>query len=205
MTWRRASLRHSARSPLVPGVLLASLLGACGDEPAPPAPPVEAPAVVDATPRAEPAVQREIEAGEALFFERAVCFTCHSVSDKGNMIVGPNLGVSDRMEDVLAVRAKSRRPELSPIEYVVDSMLDPDAIVVPTYAPGTMKAIDDLPLGLEDREIVQIAAYVASHGASTPLTPRDLEQAQARIALSREARAERRGGKPTMPSGSPSP
>ena len=108
------------------------------------------------------------------------------------MIVGPNLGVGDGMEAVISARAASRRPEVSPIEYVVESMLDPDAVVVATYAPGVMKAIDDLPSKLKDYEIVNVAAFVAAHGSAEPLTPADLERAEAMIAVARAARAARR-------------
>ncbi len=108
------------------------------------------------------------------------------------MIVGPNLGIGDGLSAVLADRVPARRPGLSPIEYVVESMLDPDAVVVMSYAPGVMKAIDDLPNQLKDHEIVNVAAFVASHGADDPLKPADLEAAEARIAPARAARAARR-------------
>ncbi|HFE47651.1 MAG TPA: c-type cytochrome [Nannocystis exedens] len=150
-----------------------------------------------AKPTIDPAVLRAIAAGEKLFFDRAVCSTCHRVGERGTMVVGPNLGIGDGMSQVLASRVPARRPELSPIEYVVESMLDPDAVVVASYAPGVMKAIDDLPNKLKDDEIVNVAAYVAANGADEALKPADLEAAQARIAPARAARAARRQAKIT--------
>lgn len=191
MVWRPAS--SDPRRPVMAGAALwVNLVVGCGGDEAAP---VESPVVA----QAEPAVRQAIEAGEALFFERAVCFTCHRVGERGNMIVGPNLGIGDGMEEPLVARARRRRPELSPIEYVIESMLDPDAIVVPSYAPGTMKSIDDLPLDLDDRELVQIAAFVAMQGAPEPLTPQDLERAEARLAPAREARAARRANNRPQP------
>lgn len=170
---------------------LALLVSACDDVPPPTKPParaVEAPA----GPVVDPAVAHTIASGERLFFDRAACSACHRVGERGAMYNGPNLGVGDGMTEPLAVRAKLRRPDALPIEYVVESMLDPDAIVVPTFAPGVMKAIDELPSQLSDGEIVAVAAFVASRGADPPLVPSDLERAKARIPAARAARAARR-------------
>lgn len=158
--------------------------------------------VKTAEPTLDPAVSRAIESGEKLFFDRAACSACHRVGKRGGMIVGPNLGVGDGMDEVFSARAAGRRPELSPIEYAVESILDPDAIVVPTYAPGVMKAIDDLPAKLDDQEIVSVAAYVAAHGRSEGLTQEDLDRAAAQIPVARAARnARRTGGAASPPPG----
>ena len=155
-----------------------------------------------AGPKLDPAVSRAIESGEKLFFDRAACSACHRVGKRGGMIVGPNLGVGDGMDAVFSARAADRRPELSPIEYAVESMLDPDAIVVASYAPGVMKGIDELPAKLDEQEIVSVAAYVAAHGGGEGLTPADLERAAAQIPVARAARIARRSGGGEGPSGS---
>lgn len=172
-------------------LLLACLAAACGEGEVTSRrrAPVKA-----AEPTLDPAVSRAIESGEKLFFDRAACAACHRVGERGGMIVGPNLGVGDGMDEVFSARAAGRRPELSPIEYAVESILDPDAIVVPTYAPGVMKAIDDLPAKLDDQEIVSVAAYIAAHGRSGGLTKEDLERAAAHIPVARAARSARRTG-----------
>lgn len=181
------SRRRSAR-PLVP-LALALALSGCAEGEVKVRPRADK---APAGPKLDPAVERAIAAGDKLFFDRAACSACHKVGKRGGMIVGPNLGVGDGMEAPLAVRAKTRRPELAPIEYVVESMLDPDALVVPTYAPAVMKAIDDLPSALSDDEVVAVAAFVASQGAEAPLEPADLERARAQIPRARASREARR-------------
>lgn len=170
----------------------------CDDGPPPTRPPATLPAA-PAGPVLDPAVEQAMKSGERLFFDRAACSACHRVGERGSMYNGPNLAVGEGMTEPLAVRARTRRPELLPIEYVVESMLDPDALVVPTFAPGVMKTIDELPNKLADHEIVAVAAYVASQGADPPVAPTDLERALARIPLARDARAARKAAAAAPP------
>lgn len=184
------------RPALALGLLLA--LTGCDDGPPPTRPPATRSAA-PAGPVLDPAVAQAMNSGEKLFFDRAACSACHRVGERGGMYNGPNLAVGDGMTEPLAVRSRARRPDLPPIEYVVESMLDPDALVVPTFAPGVMKAIDDLPSQLADHEIVAVAAYVASQGADPPVSPTDLERALARIPVARAARAARKAAPPPLP------
>jgi mono/diheme cytochrome c family protein len=157
--------------------LLLVLLGACGGKNA--GPPEDVSAL-----RA---------AGRALFFGRAACSTCHMIGDEGDKVKCPNLGVGNGMTQPIAARAPSRRPELAPIEYVVESVLDPDAYVVEGYVPGIMLRTDEPPIALDDEEIVAIAAFLAGKDAGRKLGPDDLARARARLPLVRRARTERRG------------
>src|SRR5262245_60478546 len=112
---------------------------------------------------------RELRAqGRELFFGRAGCATCHKIGEEGRFIIGPNLGVGDGMDEPLALRAKTRRPELTPIEYVVESIVTPDAFTVATYAPGIMKTYTQPPISLTDEEIIALAAFVAGEGEGVP-------------------------------------
>ena len=176
---------------LSPLVLASLVLAACGGGEVKPR--KQAPAKA-AESSLDPAVSRAIESGEKLFFDRAACSACHRLGKRGGMIVGPNLGVGDGMDEVFSARAAGRRPELSPIEYAVESIVDPDAVVVPGYVPGVMKAIDDLPANLDDQEIVSVAAYVTAHAPSDGLTLADLERAAAQVPIARAARSARRSG-----------
>ena len=73
--------------------------------------------------------------GAELFQERVVgsvpgCVTCHSL-DEGVTLVGPSLfGIADR--------AATRVPWLSADDYVRQSIVEPDAFVVPDFAAGQM-------------------------------------------------------------------
>lgn len=114
--------------------------------------------------------------GEALFFGRGGCSTCHRIDDRGQRFTGPNLGLDPdcrRSPDALTrqdpyaclpmlARARERRPELHPFEYAVESILDPDHLVVPGYARGVMKRVDEAPLNLTDHEILSLAVFVSS-------------------------------------------
>jgi mono/diheme cytochrome c family protein len=142
---------------------------------------------------AEPPEITEVrQRGAELFFGRAGCAACHAVGARGDQIRCPNLGVAGEWDQPVSLRAASRRPELTAIEYVVESIVDPDVYVVPKYVTGVMKAPDEPPIALTDDEIVAVAAYLAGEGAAAPLKPGDLAQARARIAQARAVRDERR-------------
>ena len=74
--------------------------------------------------------------GWDLFEERVVgatpgCVTCHSL-DEGVVLVGPSLFG-------LANRAANRVPGLAAEDYVRQSIVDPDAFVVPGFDAGQMQ------------------------------------------------------------------
>lgn len=143
-----------------------------------------------------PEVMTAIDQGHELFFGRAMCSTCHRVHDEGTMIVGPNLGVGDEMSAPFAVRVATRGVDIDPPIYVIDSILDPNAIVVPGYARSVMKSPDDIPVELADDELVALAAFVLSIGAGEPLTADALARAGAHIRVARASHLQRRAAKP---------
>lgn len=112
--------------------------------------------------------------GEALFFGRAGCATCHRVDDRGNRYTGPNLGLDPdctmRRAEVtrqdasacatLTERSRLRRPELTPLAYMVESIVDPDHLTVPGYARGVMKRAEDPPIALGDEDILALATWL---------------------------------------------
>ncbi len=141
-----------------------------------------------AGPEHPPEVAAAIERGHELFFGKAVCSTCHKVGDEGAMIVGPNLGVGDDIDTPFALRVGSRGPNIDPPVYVIDSILNPNAIVVPGYARSVMKSPDDIPVELSDDELVSLAAFILSIGAVEPIEVAALERARAQIPVARQAR-----------------
>lgn len=138
--------------------------------------------------------------GERLFNGRGGCATCHRVGDRGTRFTGPNLGVDPLCAsepEVLtardpvacrpvAERAAARRPGLSPIAYVVESIMDPDRVVTPTYAPKVMKRLDEPPVSLSDEEILALAAYVV--GGACPKSVQGLVAARDFMGPCRAAR-----------------
>jgi mono/diheme cytochrome c family protein len=157
-------------------IAFALVAGACTKHPPPP----QRDAEVDAL----------RERGRGLFYARAGCSTCHRVGDRGEQIVGPNLGIGDGQ--AMPVGARVRHDGLYGVEYVVESIVDPDAYVVAGYARGVMKPYEEPPIALTDEEILAIAAFIAGEGDASPIVDRAaLERGRKRIQLSREARRER--------------
>jgi hypothetical protein len=132
---------------------------------------------------------RELRArGRELFMGRGGCNTCHKLGEEGKFITAPNLGVGDGMAEVVGVRAKARRPELEPIEYVVESIVLPDAVVTPGYVRGIMKPYWQPPISLSDDEIIALAAFVAGEGeGAPPIDHRQVELARKRLAAVKPA------------------
>jgi mono/diheme cytochrome c family protein len=161
------------------------LLGACGGA-GPEASPKPEP-----RPAGDPAVVTAVDSGRELFFGKAACSACHKVGEEGKMIVGPNLGIGDGMTEPVGLRATRRRPDAPPIEYVIESILDPDAVVVESYARGVMKSPDDLPQEISDEELVHLAAFIVAQGKPEELDAADLGRAAAAIPRARQAKAQR--------------
>lgn len=128
--------------------------------------------------------------GRDLFFDRGRCVACHKIAGKGDKERGPNLGIGGGFSDPVAVRAAQRKPDLEPIEYLVESIVDPDAYVVEGYVRGIMKHPDQPPIELADEEMVALAAYLAGGGAR-PVTTTDVLAARRHIGPARERREQR--------------
>ena len=139
-------------------------------------------------PSVDPELAAAVERGRALFFGDAACMACHKVGDEGTMIVGPNLGVGDDMKQPVAVRAKSSRPDATAAAYVVESILDPDAVVVDGYAAAVMKPLDTLPQGkaIDDAALADLALFVLASGDASTLEADAPKQARDAIASTRK-------------------
>ena len=139
-----------------------------------------------------PEIESARHRGKELFFSpKAACSTCHKIGNQGTMIVGPNLGVGDEFEQGVAERAKLRRPELSAPAYVLESMLDPRAVVVDGYAAGVMRSPDDLPQPPSDEDLVALAIFVVTESGGT-VTVEEAGSLKERVPDFRRARTERR-------------
>jgi mono/diheme cytochrome c family protein len=118
-------------------------------------PPVEVAISKDMKPEEMVRVGREIMDGKGL------CFTCHTVGKSGTLRF-PDL-------DGIGSRAASRIPGLSDVEYLAQSMYDPDKYIVPGFNPG-MPVISKPPIGLSDDEILAVIAYLQSLGGTPTVT-----------------------------------
>jgi len=123
--------------------------------------------------------------GRVLFAGAGGCTACHSLGAAGGRIVGPNLGVGDGETAPVAARAAARRPGQRPIEYIVESIVAPDAYTVPGYGRGVMP-----PAGLDDTDVLALGVFLAEPGGP-PLDDDALDAARRRIETIRTPTATR--------------
>ena len=100
-------------------------------------------------------VGREIMDGKGL------CSTCHTIGKSGALRF-PDL-------DGIAVRAATRIPGLTDVEYLAQSLYAPDSYIVEGFNPG-MPAINKPPIGLTDQEILCVIAALQSLGGTPTVT-----------------------------------
>jgi hypothetical protein len=100
-------------------------------------------------------VGREIMQGKGL------CLTCHTIGKSGALRF-PDL-------DGIGGRAANRIPGTSDVEYLAQSMYQPDSYIVEGFNPG-MPAINKPPIGLTDQEILCVIAALQSLGGTPTVT-----------------------------------
>jgi cytochrome c2 len=101
-------------------------------------------------------VGREIMDGKGL------CLTCHTIGKTEGPFRFPDLANVD-------VRAKTREPGFSDVDYFAQTLYEPNAFVVPGFNPG-MPTINKPPIGLTDQEILCVIAYLQTLGGATTVT-----------------------------------
>jgi hypothetical protein len=99
--------------------------------------------------------------GRQIMEGKGFCLTCHTIGKTGALRF-PDL-------DGVDARAKTRVPGLSDVEYLAQSMYEPNAFVVPGFPPA-MPEINKPPIGLTDQEILCVIAYLQSLGGTPTVT-----------------------------------
>ena len=102
-----------------------------------------------------------VKVGREIMEGKGLCFTCHTVGKTGALRFPDLAGV--------AVRAKTREPGLSDIDYFAQTMYEPNAFIVPGFNPG-MPVINKPPIGLTDQEILCVMAYLQTLGGTATVT-----------------------------------
>jgi hypothetical protein len=102
-----------------------------------------------------------VKVGREIMEGKGLCFTCHTIGKSGALRFPDLAGVD--------VRAKSRVPGLSDVEYFAQSLYEPNAFVVPGFNPG-MPTINQPPIGLTDQEILCVIAYLQTLGGTPSVT-----------------------------------
>ncbi len=100
--------------------------------------------------------------GQQIMNGKGLCFTCHTLGKKEGPYRFPDLENVD-------VRAKTREPGLSDVEYFAQAMYEPNAFIVPGFVPG-MPTINKPPVGLTDQEILCVIAYLQTLGGTPTVT-----------------------------------
>jgi mono/diheme cytochrome c family protein len=100
--------------------------------------------------------------GREIMEGKGVCLTCHTIGKTAGPFRFPDLADVD-------IRAKTRVPGLSDVEYFAQSMYDPTAYVVAGFPPA-MPPINKPPIGLTDQEILCVIAYLQTLGGTPTVT-----------------------------------
>jgi mono/diheme cytochrome c family protein len=102
-----------------------------------------------------------VKVGREIMDGKGLCFTCHTIGRTGALRFPDLEGVD--------VRAQSRVPGLSDVEYFAQSIYAPERFIVPGFNPG-MPVINKPPIGLTDQEILCVIAYLQTLGGTPTVT-----------------------------------
>lgn len=96
-----------------------------------------------------------VQAGQQIMDGKGLCFTCHTVGKSGAL----------RFPDLqgIGVTAASRVPGQNALQYLAESIYEPNKYIVPGFNPG-MPVINKPPIGLTDQEILAVLAWLQSQG-----------------------------------------
>ncbi|MFQ5631114.1 MAG: c-type cytochrome, partial [bacterium] len=102
-----------------------------------------------------------VEIGREIVGGKGTCLTCHTIgaSTAGRFPDLANIGIN----------AASRKQGMSAVEYIAESMYEPNAYISEGFLPG-MPFISKPPISLNDQEILTIIAYMESLGGTPSVT-----------------------------------
>lgn len=102
-----------------------------------------------------------VKVGREIMEGKGLCLTCHTIGKAGAL----------RFPDLegIGARAASRIPGMSDVEYLAQSMYEPNAYVVEGFPPA-MPPIHQPPIGLTDEEILSVIASLQTLGGTPTVT-----------------------------------
>ncbi len=127
--------------------------------------------------KASAEVEVSPEGGEAIFWGKGRCYTCHSLGDQGSAVRCPNLGqFGEKFALPIGARAEERAKERSEetgnhytgTDYLVESLAKPDAYIVEGYK-NEMAIVFAPPISLSLKEIKAVISYLQSQGGDMDL------------------------------------
>src|SRR5438093_10527918 len=105
-----------------------------------------------------------VRAGEEIFKPKGTCEICHGIGQAGT-----------RAPDLAGVgsRAATRKPGMTAKAYLIESLIQPGAFIVPGYPP-IMPAVDKPPIGLNRSELWALTAFLESLGSTVDVKLDDI-------------------------------
>lgn len=100
--------------------------------------------------------------GQGIFEGKGLCVTCHTIGKSGGALRFPDLAG-------IAERAATRIAGYTPLDYLAESLYEPDVFIVTGFNPG-MPKINKPPIGLSDPEILAVIAYLQTLGGEATVT-----------------------------------
>jgi mono/diheme cytochrome c family protein len=102
-----------------------------------------------------------VKVGRTIMEGKGLCLTCHTIGKSGALRFPDLAGVE--------VKAKTRVPGLSDVEYLAQSLYEPTAYVVEGFPPA-MPPMNQPPFSLTDQEILCVIAYLQTLGGTPTVT-----------------------------------
>ncbi|MDA1100300.1 MAG: c-type cytochrome [Proteobacteria bacterium] len=154
------------------------------------------------------AVDISPEGGEAIYWGKGRCFTCHSVGGQGSAVRGPNHGqFGEKFPLAMGARAVERAKErtekegmeFTAIDYTVESLASPGAYVVKGYK-NEMAVVYAPPISLNLKEIKAVIAYLMTLGGDLDMAAIDTKPSEVTLGFYAKiaAAAEAGGGDPGL-------
>jgi cytochrome c2 len=97
------------------------------------------------------------EIGRGIYEGKGICYTCHANTSRYPDLQG------------IATRAAGRIPGYSALDYMTETLYQPDAYLVEGFNPG-MPVVNKPPIGLTDDEILTVIAYLQTLGGTPTVT-----------------------------------
>ncbi len=121
---------------------------------------VPAPVVIEIA--KDVSTQEMVEIGKGIAQGKGTCLTCHTIGQSGGALRFPDLAG-------IGTRAATRIPGMSGVEYLAQTLYEPNAYVVEGFNPG-MPVMNKPPIQLTDDEILAVIAFLQSLGGTPTVT-----------------------------------
>ncbi len=109
-----------------------------------------------------------VEAGEAIYWGKGKCSTCHSLGDRGSAVRGPNhADVCAKARDLrVAERQAAGATQIqTATDYLVESLAEPEAYIVEGFS-AAMPKVYLPPISLSVDEVSAVIVYLQAQGCA---------------------------------------